>query len=660
MFPTPIRIKTLIAGVLAAALVFLAPGLAPYQALAVTINAGASARGGVSGQNGAGIRVLQVAPLLVSPQTGGTGLLVPSLAAPAEGPRIDGAQTVPAAADSSAVEISKAVAAKPARNIILPDLTQRQTEVLETLGHDDVSNEDTSKAAAVLFDKTPARPSADADVSAPGETGKSLIGKSLPGKPLAGKDLASRRKQARPLIPKVGDLQYLVQPEKAKGPDSFWAKLWAGLKQIPPPFYHFVWGSSLLTVASEGTSIITSIYGISQFGAIAGVLSQAVGLVFRIPGSLIGARVVKKFDAKKMYIFTTALRGLLLLSLPLGSWLWGTAALSVLGLFSVNAFLLHYLAFQALDGLIYGATRGMAESQIMPRLVGQDPKVLETSGFLWMAAIETFALGTAFFLSPWVRGAFGPNVAIAVFGAIMLSSLFFFKKIKFLDEPQTAAAPKKEETPKNDEGKLDKLPMKEYIPYIMASFLHFVFYSLFSGVFATYTFKMDKMADWSTGFYDTGSLAIGLLAAIPALLATLDPKTGGAEDPGKKKGGVIAWFNNIPLKYWFALAIGGGIFYLGAGLAAIKIAGLIAAAALGALTTVNRTKWMSSYLSRLKTEHHGKVIARLNSASTVAALVPFAIFSVGQLLGAAIAPLLLGISAVIAAGMIIAWLLKRK
>jgi hypothetical protein len=439
------------------------------------------------------------------------------------------------------------------------------------------------------------------------------------------------------------DASTLIKPvPTAASKKGMLAQLWKAFLNLPASFKYYMMGSNLLAMAQEGIAIITSVYGLQQFGLTVGILSQATSLGFRIPGSLFAAKWVKKFNAKKIYMVTTALQGLLLLSLPLGAVYFGVSGFP---------FLVQYFFVQAVQGLIYGATRGMAESKIMPQLLGQDTKTLETGGFLWMAGVETFALATAFGLSPAVRSLLGSNAALGFFSAIMLSSLFFFSKIHLNDseenkKPQAASAAggKEDEAPSG----VDSLSPREYIPYVMSSFLHFTVYSLFFGVFANYTFNNEFMSDKATGSYDLGSLAIGLTAAVPALIASLEaPKAGSArEDKGP------GLMDRLSLKSWYGAAALVAAAYLWTGLAGWSLSNLLAAATLGAMTTVNRTKWMASYLNRLKAEHHAGVVARLNSLSTAVALVPFAFMSLGKIYGVAFMPLLTGI--VVSASVVLA------
>ena len=89
-------------------------------------------------------------------------------------------------------------------------------------------------------------------------------------------------------------------------------------------------------------------------------------------------------------------------------------------------------------------------------------------------------------------------------------------------------------------------------------------------------------------------------------------------------------------------------------------AGLIAAMLLGSMTTVNRTKWMSSYLSRLKPSKHAKVVAVLNSLSVAASLIPFALISVAKIMGFAPIQAILAIAIGAAAALGIGWVATRS
>jgi hypothetical protein len=434
-------------------------------------------------------------------------------------------------------------------------------------------------------------------------------------------------------------------------------KLVEALKNLPSSFKNFVVGGSLRSMAEEGMAIVTSIYGIKNFGLAIGVASMATELGFRIVGMLyaakLAAKYVKRFDAKRIYIITTTVQALLYLSLVGVGVLAGPASPFFLG---------YYFFVQVMRGIIYGAARGMAENQIMPRLVGQDAKKLETAGFIFMLSTEATALIMAFILSPLIRSAFGANVLIGVAAAIMLTSVGFFKKIKFSDEasPAPAAAEaqaKTEEKPAQDD-KVDSLPVREYIPYVASSFLHFSLYTFLAGIFASYTFRNEFMSDRSVGAYDGGSLVISLIAAIPGLLASIGAAKAALNGGGSAQKKDL--MDRLSLKGWYGAAVASAAAFMILGALGLSIPALVAASALGALVTVNRTKWMASYYERLKPEHHGKLSARLNSIGVAAALVPFLAISLGKIAGIALAPVIMGIVAVLTVALGVSWLLTRQ
>jgi ABC-type branched-subunit amino acid transport system permease subunit len=143
------------------------------------------------------------------------------------------------------------------------------------------------------------------------------------------------------------------------------------------------------------------------------------------------------------------------------------------------------------------------------------------------------------------------------------------------------------------------------------------------------------------------------LAAIPALLASWGE--GSQDSPGDK--GLL---DRLSLKAWYGVTVLAAAAYLWTGLAGASVLGLAAAAALGAMTTVNRTKCMASYLSRLKHERHADVIATLNSLSVAASLLPFAVISAGKVLGFAIGATLLGVVAAASVLLGLSWLMARQ
>jgi len=67
----------------------------------------------------------------------------------------------------------------------------------------------------------------------------------------------------------------------------------------------------------------------------------------------------------------------------------------------------------------------------------------------------------------------------------------------------------------------------------------------------------------------------------------------------------------------------------------------------------------SSYLSRLKPSKHAKVVAVLNSLSVAASLIPFAVISIGKVMGFAPIQTILAIAIGAAASLAVGWVATR-
>lgn len=441
-----------------------------------------------------------------------------------------------------------------------------------------------------------------------------------------------------------------AETQQAGAKTSFFGKLGFVWKTLPAAFRKFLLGSVLLTASSEGTGIFYQIYGITQFGAFFGILSLGLTRLFAIPGSRYAAKLVNRFEPIKVYKLTTFIQGAMLIGLFIGAhFLVGT-----------TPFLVLYLVTQAVNGLIYGATRGMAESTIMPQLVGQDRKELEKAGFVWMIFCEGAALLTAFVLSPLTLVVFGATTTFLIFAAIQFSSLYYFRKVQpaALISAETNQAPQTSQdvtAPKEEAGTLEKLPWREYIPYLFGSFMHFSFYALFAGTFATYTLKNEVHAAFQTGTYDSGSFLVSLLAVLPAFLALI-----AAQNKKQQTGTVNTQKGSDRLKMWFGLTALSIVGYLGAGLFGIPALSIAMAAILGGLITISRTKWMASYQHRLKPEKHAKMAANLSGLANAMSLIPFVIIAIGQLMNIAILPLLTGVVAVVSIAALLGWVLTQE
>lgn len=392
-----------------------------------------------------------------------------------------------------------------------------------------------------------------------------------------------------------------------------------GLRALPVSFKSYTFAVSMLSGTSWGIGIIMSVYGIKQWGLVAGLAAQALSLALRIPGSLIGARVLKRLgaDSRKIYIWTTVVQGLQLLSLPLGLWLFGAGSVGYLVVFMVG---------QAIYGLVYGSTYGMAEGQIMRRMLGSNSYRLETAGFVSTASREIFSLAFLFVVSPLLLLTVDADSAILVYAGLVLSTIPFFAAIRYVPEPAAAApvaAAKPAPAPE------PSLPKRDFLPYVASVFLNAVFYALV-GVFALYAFGNEAMSALAMTAYVAGRAGVSLIAALCEMAA-------GPERILIGRAKALDW---LSAKAAFALMVSVASTYLAFSTAGWAIPALAAALLMGITTAVNSVRWMASYQSRLPPERLGDLNAMLTSVGVGAALMPFVVVSAGRLLGASVTPIL--------------------
>lgn len=399
-----------------------------------------------------------------------------------------------------------------------------------------------------------------------------------------------------------------------------------GFRGLPASFKYFVAAGSILSATSWGIGIIMSVYGIKQWGLLAGLGAQALSLGLRIPGSLFGARILEKMgaDSKRMYIWTTSIQVLQLLSLPVGLWLFGAGSVG---------YLIVFMAGQGIYGLIYGSTYGMAENQIMRRMLGSSKNRQETAGFLWTASREIFSLGALFILSPILLATVGADKALLVYAAMIAMAIPLFAKIKYLDEaPAASGAPAAAAKPAD---KADRLPLREYLPYISAIFVNSMFYALV-GVFALYTFGVEAMSAYVMTAYVAGRALVSLIAAFGKMSA--GPEAALATNP----------FSGLfTPKGAFGLLAAVTVGFMISATAGWAVPALAAALVLGVATALTSVRWMASYQNRLKPERMGPLSAVLSSLGVGMALLPFVMASAGRLLGVELQPVLWAITAVV-------------
>ncbi|HAH06479.1 MAG TPA: hypothetical protein DCM05_08130 [Elusimicrobia bacterium] len=257
--------------------------------------------------------------------------------------------------------------------------------------------------------------------------------------------------------------------------------------ELPRPFKRYLLSQSLYALGQQAACILVPMLAFTGHGAGFAVLSETLSLAAIIPGSWFGARWVERFDSKRVTIIAAALEGVLLASIPVLHFALG----------AVPA--LYFLAFNAARGFIYGAMRGVAEKEILSRIVGAgDKQKLKNAGaafFAVFSAMETVAAVVTVALLPSLGAA---ALAIAMGAAMILSAM------GLLAVPLRGGGAA-EEAPG---GKQKRLSAAEAWPYVFSQWVFLAFYSFFSPLISYGVFESGSLGAWSVGAYTVGSLAV--------------------------------------------------------------------------------------------------------------------------------------------------------
>jgi MFS family permease len=390
--------------------------------------------------------------------------------------------------------------------------------------------------------------------------------------------------------------------------------------KIPVSYYLYLGGQFLYALGQEATSLIAPLYAYAAQGLAFAVATQAAFLIAILPGSFLGAKWVRRFDAKKVYLAGNILHGLMALSVPV---------LHVLtGAFSPW----HFLASNIAAGFIYGSLRGVAEKEIAPRIMGQEDRGrLNKAGALFYAAFEGAELVAALAIAAAIP-LLGLNPTAAVMSLVMLASAapIWFMKLK-----KTGSA--EEETG----GSEKKLPKMLYLPYIFSVFSHLSLYMFLAPFLALEVFHAEALNSTIVAFYTVGSLIVALATAYAPKL------TGKLSEKG-----------------WAAAGVASMLAFLAAALVLQSPALTMAAALiLGVGLTGMQVQWRSLYQQRLAIDAQPGVFKWLSTWGVLATLPPFAFIQAGLFLGWSMPVLLTAVAAAIAAVSLAvplyAWLSKR-
>lgn len=421
------------------------------------------------------------------------------------------------------------------------------------------------------------------------------------------------------------------------------AKEGAAAAGFPGSFRRMLLGISLLEGVSIAMAATMAVYGIKQFGLLYAVIATSLSILTRIPGSWVAAKIKGALDARGIYVASTVVNALQILALPVGLFLFGPGTMGYLAVF---------MASQAVYGFLWGATFGMAENTIVPKVVGQDRATLERAKLSLMASKTLAALAFAFVVGPVLTFAIGVTPAILVYAGLVLATLPLFLGIRYA--PETGAAGPAASA--NGKPKKEGLTLAEAAPYMATMLMVFTFYTVFVGNFATFMFDPERatfLSLMTIGFYNAGGAVISMSGVLPRLIASWRGRELPPAPPAAK--------DTSALKKWFGALVLAAAFYLATGLLGLTWLNVtLGAALLGVAIAVNRSQWMAYYMSAVDKAHHEKVASRLNGWPTAASFLPFAILSAGQLLGLPVFPFLLATGIVVAAALAAAWAFSRR
>ncbi|MBI4678790.1 MAG: MFS transporter [Elusimicrobia bacterium] len=396
-------------------------------------------------------------------------------------------------------------------------------------------------------------------------------------------------------------------PEKPKG-------------SIPVSYYLYLAGQYLYALGQEATSLIAPLYAYAAQGLAFAVTTQAAFLLAILPGSLLGARWVKRFDAKRVYVAGNIVHGLFVLSVPVNHVLTGV--------FSP----VHFMLSNLVAGFIYGSLRGVAEKEIAPRIMGQgDRDGLNKAGALFYAAFEGAELTAALIIGALIP-ILGLNPTAAVMSGMMLLSALPLALMRLN---------RGREGEEEKGGTETSLPKTLYLPYIFTVFSHLSLYMFLSPFLALEVFHKAALNGAIVAFYTVGSLVVALATAYL-------PKVGKA----------------LSERGWAAVGIGAMIAFLAASLLLQSLPLTLGAAfLLGVGLTAMQIQWRSLYQQRLSLSAQPHVFQWLSIIPVMATLPPFVFMQAGLFMGWSMPVLLawlaVAITAVSLGVPLVNWLVKR-
>lgn len=385
--------------------------------------------------------------------------------------------------------------------------------------------------------------------------------------------------------------------------------------ELPKPFKRYLLSQSLYALGQQAACILVPLLAFSGHGAGFAVLSETLSLAAIIPGSWFGARWVERFDSKRVTMAAAALEGALLASLPVLHFAFG----------AVPA--LYFLAFNLARGFLYGAMRGVAEKEILSRIVGAgDKRRLKSAGaafFAVFSAMETLAAVVTVALLPSLGAA---ALAVAMGSAMILSAIGLLA-VPLRGESAAEEAPG---------GKQERLSAAEAWPYVFAQWVFLAFYSFFSPLISYGVFHSDSLGAWSVGAYTVGSLAVSAFLKL---------------------------FPNVRIsrRAWTAAALAATLAYLlGSALLPVPALSAVLAGVMGAGVGGAQVRWSAHFQNSLEQKSQPREFQRLTTWTVVCLLALSAVMEpLILLLGLPMSAVIGAAAAVVAAAAGLAFYLSR-
>lgn len=390
-----------------------------------------------------------------------------------------------------------------------------------------------------------------------------------------------------------GDPRAPAQPSTAK------AGLLDGVKKtvsdilsLPSSFlWGFTPGWTMNAIGQEIQAVALPLFAAALYGLPIALLITGLGYLLRIAGAWIGSALMQRINPVRV-------NNAAIVSMAVAA-----AAIGAVGLFHAPAswMLAAMLANSAIGGIAYGVTRGVAENLLPRMILGKDNaskmELALNYAYQW---VELSSIIAAMKVAEPLLRVFGGSGMMLASAALIAASALFYSRIKFAEAWQKPArgAPAAAPAPETPAG--PALGLRDYLPFILFRFMHFLMYGVLATLFAVSIFPAAGVAGHTIGLYDGGSWLFSLLASLSLLPKHMGPRAWALLGAG------------VSLAFLWSAVL------LHAPLVTMALGGL-----LGGIVTINSNKWMSFYSSRLPQDQYRSLARNMMTASTLPLLLVF-------------------------------------